>query len=306
MTAQLPRIAAAPISWGVCEDPAWPDPPAPSAVLGEMAEIGYLATELGPDGWIAPTPTKAADAAEKFGLTLVGGFMGERLHAREHGAVMEALAARMEYLLAANAPVFVLAADAGGEGSYAAGKARMDRDDWNRVEKVCQRLVDEVEARPGIVVAMHPHLGTAVETRDDVMRLAERVANVGHPRIGLCLDTGHLMLGGMNPTELVEEVPELIVHVHLKDLGEIMAGRVSDGGMPYVEAVQMGLNTPIGHGDIELEDVIGPLIKRGYDGWWVLEQDRFPSPVRAREDAIESLLVAKELFAEASSEVSGG
>jgi inosose dehydratase len=261
-----------------------------------MAELGFSATELGPDGWIASSPSKAADAAEKVGLELVGGFLGERLHSREHGTVIQALAKRMEYLLAANAPVFVLAADSGGEGSYSAGRARMDRDDWNRVGKVCERLVDEVEARPGIIVAVHPHLGTAVETRDDVLRLSERLSAVGHPRLGLCLDTGHLVLGGMDPVELVNEVPELIHHVHLKDLGEIAAGRVRDGGMPYVDAVRTGLNTPIGHGDIQLEDVIGPLMKRGYDGWWVLEQDRFPNPVRAREDAMESLLVARELL----------
>lgn len=290
------RLAAAPISWGVCEDPAWPALPSPDSVLAAMADLGHTATELGPEGWLGAQPDVILQRLERHGLAAIGGFHAERLHDRDDRAVVARVTAKLGELARVGADVLVLAADGDSTGSYSAGGNRLDRDDYNRLEKVLRRVIDELEGMPGQVMAIHPHVGTAIESRDDVLRLVERLARVGYPRIGVCLDTGHLVLGGMDPVELVREVPELVLHVHLKDLGELAADRVRVGGMPYIEAVRAGLYTPLGHGDIELEDVVRPLLDRGYEGWWVLEQDRFPHPERAQEDAMESLLVARELL----------
>ena len=41
----LDRIAAAPISWGVCEVPGWGYQLGPEQVLAEMAAVGVRATE---------------------------------------------------------------------------------------------------------------------------------------------------------------------------------------------------------------------------------------------------------------------
>ena len=46
------RIAAAPISWGVCEVPGWGHQLDPKEVLTEMVELGITATEFGPQGWL--------------------------------------------------------------------------------------------------------------------------------------------------------------------------------------------------------------------------------------------------------------
>jgi inosose dehydratase len=45
-------LAAAPISWGVCEIPGWGLQLPPERVLSEMAALGLTATELGPQGWL--------------------------------------------------------------------------------------------------------------------------------------------------------------------------------------------------------------------------------------------------------------
>ena len=46
------RIAAAPISWGVCEVPGWGHQMNADRVLGEMAALGVEATEFGPLGFL--------------------------------------------------------------------------------------------------------------------------------------------------------------------------------------------------------------------------------------------------------------
>ena len=67
-------------------------------------------------------------------------------------------------------------------------------------------------AQRGVAAVLHPHVGTMVETRADVDRvLAGSV-------IPLCLDTGHLLIGGTDPVELARTVPDRVAHVHLKDV----------------------------------------------------------------------------------------
>ena len=50
------RIAAAPISWGVCEVPGWGYQLPRERVLAEMREVGMVATEFGPDGFLPEGP----------------------------------------------------------------------------------------------------------------------------------------------------------------------------------------------------------------------------------------------------------
>jgi predicted dehydrogenase len=59
----LDRIAAAPISWGVCEVPGWGAQMAPMRVLGEMRQLSIHATEAGPDGYLGADPDAAAGIA---------------------------------------------------------------------------------------------------------------------------------------------------------------------------------------------------------------------------------------------------
>jgi sugar phosphate isomerase/epimerase len=49
---------------------------------------------------------------------------------------------------------------------------------------------------------VHPHVGTMVETGPEVQRVLEGSS------IALCLDTGHLPIGGTDPAELARQVPD--------------------------------------------------------------------------------------------------
>ena len=64
ITEQTPRaehkIAGAPISWGVCEVPGWGYQLGADRVLKEMREVGLLATELGPEGFLPSEPAAMA------------------------------------------------------------------------------------------------------------------------------------------------------------------------------------------------------------------------------------------------------
>jgi inosose dehydratase len=91
--------------------------------------------------------------------------------------------------------------------------------------------------------------------------------------IALCLDTGHLLIGGTDPVALAEQAGDRIAHVHAKDVDQRLARRVRSRDLTYTEAVAQRMYRPIGDGDVDFAAVGAALAKHRYDGWWVLEQD---------------------------------
>ncbi len=114
---------------------------------------------------------------------------------------------------------------------------------------------------------LHPHVGTMVEKREEVDRVLDGSA------VPLCLDTGHLLIGGTDPVELAKSVPHRIAHTHLKDVDVSFAERVRVGELTYTDAVRGGMYRPLGSGDIDIAGIIAVLESNGYRGWYTMEQD---------------------------------
>lgn len=260
----LYRVAGAPISWGVCEAPGWGHEIGPDRVLTEMHDLGLRATELGPTGYLGARVEDVAALLAAHDLRLIGGFLPVVLHAEtlDLKEVTDAAAT----LAAAGAEVAVLAARS-LDGSYDR-KVRLDDHQW-RVLVGNLATVASAVADLGLLPTLHPHVGTAVEDRDAVMRLLEA------SDIALTLDTGHLLIGGTDPVELAKAVPDRIAHVHLKDVHADVAERVRSGagGFSYMDGVRAPLYAPLGEGDVDVAAVVGALEANGYQGWYVLEQD---------------------------------
>jgi inosose dehydratase len=257
------RIAGAPISWGVCEVPGWGYQLGPERVLAEMREVGLTATEFGPDGFLPTRPDAMTGVLDRHGLQAVGGFTPLLLHVADHDPVPE-VERLLEGYAAAGAGVLVLSAVTGAEGY----DSRPDLDDggWRVLLGNLDRLAT-VAAGGGVRAVLHPHVGTMVENGPEVRRVLEG------SEISLCLDTGHLLIGGTDPATLARQAPERIAHVHFKDVDGRLARRVQDGHLTYTQGVRDGMYRPLGSGDVDVEAIVGSLRGRGYSGWYVLEQD---------------------------------
>lgn len=263
MTALLDRVAGAPISWGVCEVPGWGHQLDAGRVLSEMREVGLTATEFGPDGFLPDDPAAKAATLAEHGLAAVGGFVPVVLHVDGHDP-RPGVDRALDSFLAAGAGVLVLAAASGTDGYDA--RPELDAADWRRLLGELDRLADYAGGR-GVRACLHPHVGTMVETADDVSRVLDGSA------VPLCLDTGHLLIGGSDPVALAAQATDRIVHSHLKDVDQAWAERVQSGGATYTEAVAAGMYRPLGQGDVDIAAIVTTLERAGYDGWYVMEQD---------------------------------
>lgn len=288
------KIAGAPISWGVCEVPGWGHQLAPERVLSEMRQAGLTATELGPEGFLPSDTSELVATLDGHGLSCVGGFVPVVLFDEDHDPV-EDLAGPLESLVAAGAGVVVLAAATGADG-YDARPALSEKQ-WQTLLSNLDRLA-EVVAQRGLVAVLHPHVGTMVENRAEVDRV------LTGSRIPLCLDTGHLLIGGTDPLQLAREVPERIRHTHLKDVDAALAARVQAGELTYTEAVAAGMYVPLGAGDVDIAGIVKALEDSGFDGWYVMEQDTILDGEPDGEGPLADVLASVAFLTGAASGVS--
>jgi len=168
---------------------------------------------------------------------------------------------------AAGCEVLVLAAVTGDDG-YDVQRPALTDDEWATLFANLDAVRRAAAAR-GVTAVLHPHVGTVVETRDDVQRV------LAGSSIPFCFDTGHLMIGGTDPVEFAEMHADRIAHAHLKDVSRAGIERVARGELSYYEAVAAeSLYRPLGQGDVDIRAIVRSLALAGYAGWYVLEQDK--------------------------------
>jgi inosose dehydratase len=243
--------------------PGWGYQLPPDRVLREMREVGLAATELGPEGFLPSEPAAMADVLQQHRLRAIGGFTPVLLHRPDHDPLPD-VAVVLERFAATGSTVLVLSADSGLAGYDT--RPELDERGWSRLLANLDRI-SSLAAEHGVRAVLHPHVGTLVETPDEVDRVLQGSS------VSLCLDTGHLLIGGTDPAELTRQAPERIAHVHAKDVDAGRARQVREGRMTYTEAVRDGMYRPLGEGDVDITAITGHLTRQGYDGWYVLEQD---------------------------------
>ena len=265
MTDLLHRVAGAPITWGVDGSPGWGHLMDRDRVMREMVDSGLSATELGPDGYLPRDSDELAAYLSGYGLHVVGGFVPALLYRPDRIDGELAYVTRASRQLAdAGSKVLVL-----GPSSHHHGydlQVDMDDDEWGIFIENLRRLEDVV-GEDGLITALHPHWGMAIEKGPHVERLLESCD------VGLCLDTGHLFLAGTDPAEVAKMAAGRVHHVHLKDLDHTFAERVRSGEAAFRQSVIDGMFKPLGRGDVDIDGVIRTLEGAGYRGWYVLEQD---------------------------------
>ena len=299
MMSFLDRVAGAPITWGVDGSPGWGHLMNADRVLEEMVEAGLKATELGPDGYLGATTDEVIARVQKHGLQLVAGFIPVVLYQTDGLDDQLAYFDRATATLSAGgAGIAVLGADSHLPGYDQ--EISLNSEEWDTFFAGLDRLMATAD-RNGVTTALHPHWGMAVQGQDSVDTVIER------SDVGFCVDTGHLALAGVDIAQTIERAADRVHHIHLKDVDMAMAASVRSGELPFRKAVIDGMFKALGAGGVDIAGTIVALESRGFDGWYVLEQDLAldadPAPGEGPiENALASMRFLHELAEQVSSE----
>jgi len=278
-------VASAPVSFGAFEVTVGVDPYVPDAtsVLDAVQREGYEGIDLGPVGYLG-TKDNLAERLHTRGLHLSGGYVAMPY---SDPAGMEAAIVELETMLdlfdtakASDhlpAPKATLADAGSGARRAAPGRAHSDRglglqpEGWDRLAANLQVAVRLCRDR-GYEPTFHHHAGTYVEAPWEIDELLAR------SDIGLCLDTGHLALGGGDPVRAIMDWGPRINHVHLKDIRRSVIDEVIREGAGMMDVWRRGAFCPLGTGDLDIDGILKGLHTRDYRGWLVVEQDMIPGP----------------------------
>lgn len=258
------RIASAPISWGICEVPAWGHMLPTDRVLTEMTDLGIYATEYGAPGFLPSEPAAIRAVLDAHEMSLIGGFTPLVLHdpARRDEALARTRAIA-DLFGRAGATTFVSCPVMDDDWSV---PRPLDREEHAHLVRMLAS-VDTICDEYGLRQVLHPHVQTVVETSADVERLLEDCD------VSWCLDTGHLAIGGIDPVDFARRAADRVGHVHLKDVRMDLVPSLLDRSTSIMQGVQAGLFPPLGQGDLALADVVLTLERAHYQGWYVIEQD---------------------------------
>jgi inosose dehydratase len=278
------RVANAPVSFGVFELTLGklPNLPGSEDILDAVAGTGYEGIDLGPLGYLGNQGELRARLASR-GLGLAGGWVQMRFSEREGfeedlqvlDRTLDVFAAVAEASDELPKPTL---ADAGSSARAAnPGRGKdlpeigLDAAGWTRLGEGVKRAAERCRDR-GFEPTFHHHACTHVEAPHEIERLLELTD------IGLCLDTGHLLLGGGDPVQSLRDWGDRINHLHVKDvrLGVLRKVIAVRAGMEAVWS--WGTFCELGTGDVDIEGFLSLVKMGGLSGWLVVEQDRIPRP----------------------------
>ncbi|MCU1403792.1 MAG: putative sugar epimerase [Glaciihabitans sp.] len=275
------QVAGAPVSFGVFE--MTPEGAAvldPDDLLEILHSTGHTGVDLGPLGYFG-RGAELRDRLARWDLALAGGWV--ELPFSDDDAFAAALPELDDALTvfsdaAEDSPALLPKPTLADHGSPARKGApgrghevdSLTSADWGRLVRNVAVAAGRVRAA-GFEPTFHHHAGTFVESPDEIDRFLTDVD------VDLTLDTGHLLVGGGNPLDVLSRWGSRVNHVHLKDVDTAELSRVLAAGGGMTDVWSSGAFVAFGDGAIDLAGVMATLDAQRFDGWIVIEQDVLPA-----------------------------
>ena len=270
------RLGTAPDSWGVWF-PSDPHQVTWDVYLDEIARVGYVYTELGPQGFMPQDPEQLKDELAQRGLTVVGGTVFAGLHKgsealekakREFGQEAKLLSAvGAEYLVHLPEQYTDQHTGEATEGAV------LDAEQWKNLVTGTDELARYLLEEYGVKLVFHPHADTHVDTQDRIERF---LADTDPELVNLCLDTGHVSYCEGDNVEIIERFPERITYVHLKSVDPVVRARVIEENLSLADGVKLGVMCEPPYGVPDMPPLLDALGKLDREIFCVIEQDLYP------------------------------
>src|ERR1700678_3260745 len=245
-------------------------------MLDEMVEAGYTGSELGPCGFFPTDPKILQPQLERRKLKLLASFVPVKMtDPAASKEVIERIRKVGNLLSALKAPFLVLADDQSPERNAFSGRAndkdcpKLTAEQWKHVGKIVADA-EKVANEFGLDLVFHPHVATYVETPGECELFYDACS---HTNVGLCLDTGHCVYGYGDSVTEANKYKDKLRFVHIKDCNNKVLDEARKNKWTFEEAIEHKVFTVIGRGNIDFPAFFRTLVKNGYSGWSVVEQD---------------------------------
>ena len=267
------RIGINPLTWTNDDLPALGEENSLEKCLTEAKQAGYEGVELGRK--FPRDPAVLGPILKPHGLSLVSGWYSGRLLERSVDDEMKAMQGHATLLskLGSTAMVFceVSRCVHGDREIPLSKRPKLADKEWQPFLKNLDEVAKRMEAQ-GMKMAYHHHMGTVIQSEDEVNRMME-----GTKHVGLLLDSGHLTFAGGDPMRALKRHAKRIVHVHCKDIRRDKLAQALKKDVSFLDAVVGDVFAVPGDGSIDFAPLLQELSKSGYRGWLVVEADQDPA-----------------------------
>ena len=153
-------------------------------------------------------------------------------------------------------------------GKHGPGDRRMDYKEMAKTFNEIGQRMNDLDMKFGV----HPHLGSALETKQDT----EAIMEMTEPKlVHLIVDTGHTTMAGMDPVQLTRTYLHRIIEYHIKDVApENKGGFKGELSGPYNTTAENRIFFELGKGGVDFAGIKKILDANNWKGWWTVELDR--------------------------------
>lgn len=267
------RIGINPITWTNDDVPELGGDTPLETCLRETKQAGYAGTELG--GKFPRQSSVLKPIMAQYGLAVISGWFDGRCDEKEVDAEFDAILPHLQLLRDMGSKHVVYADTSRGRHGAIWGpisqRPTLSADEWPVYGKKLTALAEKF-ADFGVRMAFHHHMGTIIETDEEVGLMMKHSGEA----VGLLYDTGHSVFSGGDPLTLLKKHVKRVVHVHCKDARKPMLEKARAEDMSFMGAVMEGIFTVPGDGFIDYPAILRELAQNNYSGWLVVEAEQDP------------------------------
>ncbi|QBD78851.1 myo-inosose-2 dehydratase [Ktedonosporobacter rubrisoli] len=270
------RLSASPINW--CNDDMTDlgDEYSFEDILADMERLHIQGTEMGRKYPRDPQTLRPALAAHQLVLSSAWNTV-HFANQRQWPAELAQFSEHVRFLKAMGAS-HVVTCEGGGSVHWDLGGDRasvipFSDEEWHNVARGLNEA-GNIAHSYGLHLAYHPHMGTNVQTEDEI----DRLMALTDPRyVTLLLDTGHIQLAGGDPLDVLKKYRQRIEYVHLKDVRQERMQQFYAQQLSFLQGVRFGIFTTPGDGCVDFPAILAYLAETDYQGWMVIEAEQDPA-----------------------------
>lgn len=280
------KLGIAPIAWTNDDMPDLGAENTFEQCVSEMALAGFTGCEVGNK---YPRDTAVLKKAlELRGMQICNAWFSSFLTTKPYEEVEKDFIEHITFLKEMGAKVVGMSEQGhsiqGTDKPIFEAKYVMNDEEWDTLCTGINKL-GKVAKDIGIKLCFHHHMGTVVQTEEEIDRL---MANTDPELFGLLFDCGHLAYCGEDYMSVLNKYADRIRHVHLKDIRPEKVEQVKREHLSFLQGVRLGTFTVPGDGVIDFKPIFDVLEKTGYEGYVLVEAEQDPAIANPLEYAIKA------------------